>query len=83
MKRPGLDPGTVIDEPRSGIKVTDAETWGRVEKGELTGFSVAGLAKRTPVAFKITSEEEAMAEQVEKRLSPEAAEPTGADVAED
>ncbi len=45
-----------------GIKVTDAETWARVEKGELTGFSVAGLAKRTPVEFEITSEEEAMAE---------------------
>ena len=62
-----------------GIKVTDAETWTRVEKGELTGFLVAGLAKRTPVAFEITSEEGAMAEQVEKGLSQEAAEPTRAE----
>ena len=66
-----------------GIKVTDAETWTRVEKGELTGFSVAGLAKRMPVEFENTNEEEAMAEQVEKGLSQEAMEPVEADVAGD
>ena len=63
----------------AGIKVTDADTWERVEKGELTGFSVAGLARRTPVEPEITSEEDTMAEQVEKGLSQETAERTGAD----
>ena len=66
-----------------GIKVTDAETWERVEKGELTGFSVAGLAKRTPVKAETNDEEGAMAEQVEKGQSQEAVEPAGPDVAED
>ena len=66
-----------------GIKVTDAETWDRVEKGELTGFSVAGLARRTPVELENTSEEGAMAEQVEKGRSTETVEPVGTDVAED
>ena len=64
-----------------GIKVTDVETWERVEKGELTGFSVAGLAKRTPVEAEINEEEGPMAEQVEKGPSREAVEPADLDAA--
>ena len=32
-----------------GVKVTDDEVWARVESGDLTGFSVLGLARREPV----------------------------------
>ena len=32
-----------------GVKVTDEAVWKRVESGELTGFSVMGLARREPV----------------------------------
>ena len=32
-----------------GVKVIDDEVWSRVESGELTGFSVMGLARREPV----------------------------------
>ena len=66
-----------------GIKVTDTETWERVEQGELTGFSVAGLARRTPVEAGINEEEGAMAEQVEKGPSQEAVEAAGPDASED
>lgn len=33
-----------------GMRVNDPDTWSRVEKRELTGFSIGGSAVRTPVA---------------------------------
>lgn len=32
-----------------GIRVVDDELWDRVKKGDLTGFSIGGFARRTPV----------------------------------
>lgn len=32
-----------------GLEITDAELWGQIKKGELTGLSIGGFAKRTPV----------------------------------
>lgn len=42
-----------------GIKVTDKKIWKRVEKGQLLGFSVAGVARRQPVKVKLNNESEA------------------------
>ncbi len=32
------------------VKVIDAELWRQIKSGELTGFSIAGFAKKTPIA---------------------------------
>ncbi|WP_238351828.1 XkdF-like putative serine protease domain-containing protein [Brevibacillus brevis] len=32
-----------------GVKVTDADTWERIEKGEITGFSMWGVGKREKI----------------------------------
>lgn len=33
-----------------GVHVTDPDTWGRVQKGEITGFSIGGTGERVPLA---------------------------------
>ncbi|MCG6197727.1 terminase, partial [Anoxybacillus sp. LAT_38] len=33
----------------AGVKVTNAETWVAIEKGEITGFSMWGIGKRVKV----------------------------------
>ena len=32
-----------------GVHVQDADTWARVQKGELTMFSIGGTGERTPL----------------------------------
>jgi Putative phage serine protease XkdF len=33
----------------AGVKVTDTDTWGQIEKGEITGFSMWGVGKREKI----------------------------------
>ncbi|EMT54244.1 phage-like element PBSX protein xkdF [Brevibacillus borstelensis AK1] len=33
----------------AGVKVTDADTWAQIEKGEITGFSMWGVGKREKI----------------------------------
>lgn len=33
-----------------GVHVNDPDTWGKVQKGELDGFSIGGTGDRTPIA---------------------------------
>lgn len=64
------------DEPEGawavGIKVTDAPTWDRVVKGELTGLSLAGLSKYEQLVDETEAQGEdlakAFAERVKKHL---------------
>ncbi len=58
------------DEPPGtwavGVNVTDAATWQRIERGELRGLSMAGLARPEPLTEKGASEPfERAAEQAE------------------
>ena len=39
-----------------GVKVFDEELWGAIKKGELTGFSMYGHAKRSPVTIEVQDE---------------------------
>lgn len=34
----------------AGVKVTDADTWAQIEKGEITGFSMWGVGKREKIS---------------------------------
>ncbi|MCM3560598.1 XkdF-like putative serine protease domain-containing protein [Brevibacillus borstelensis] len=34
----------------AGVKVTDADTWAQIEKGEITGFSMWGIGKREKIS---------------------------------
>lgn len=56
-----------------GIKVTDDEVWARIEKDELTGLSVAGLARRQPVEVELEAEEEGMTDIEKQQAEPSAA----------
>lgn len=49
----------------AGVKVTDAETWDQIEKGEITGFSMWGIGKREKLEEAPSGTEE---ETVEKGL---------------
>lgn len=49
----------------AGVKVTDADTWEQIEKGEITGFSMWGVGKREKVEEAPSGTEE---ETVEKGL---------------
>lgn len=33
-----------------GVRIVDADLWARVKKGDITGFSIGGIASRTPVS---------------------------------
>ena len=60
-----------------GIKVTDDTVWGRVEKGELTGLSLAGLARAEQLAPELDSESVAKAfvRKVKQMLGVDDSEP--------
>ncbi|WP_103110799.1 XkdF-like putative serine protease domain-containing protein [Brevibacillus reuszeri] len=49
----------------AGVKVTDADTWEQIEKGEITGFSMWGVGKREKIKEASSGTED---ESVEKGL---------------
>ncbi|MED2007013.1 XkdF-like putative serine protease domain-containing protein [Brevibacillus borstelensis] len=49
----------------AGVKVTDADTWAQIEKGEITGFSMWGVGKREKIS---KASSDADDETVEKGL---------------
>ncbi len=49
----------------AGVKVTDADTWSQIEKGEITGFSMWGVGKREKISKASSGTDD---ESVEKGL---------------
>ena len=49
LEKMGLDPDAMPRGWWIGVRVTDPETWSRIERGELRAFSIGGRARRVEV----------------------------------